>query len=797
MPTETRELRGKKRLQASARPVDVYSRPTPQAVQGPPIGENQFTQLARSLSNFSVPLGNLAAQQQQKEDKRAKIDAIQHSYGISDEDLNKAIKNNEDTPDSVYKATVQSMHGNRIGNAAVEDLLRRAQGENTAPEGEPSNAFDRYTGNLDEFWLSNSKKILEEIGESPEARIAANNELSRGLEIARRNQLKFTKEEYHASSMQSFYEKTYNTIDSLIEGGETDVTKIHAEIRKIYPEFKQHGRLTSQEMDHLTFLIAEDLAKNGKADLVRELILGKRDGSGPLGRKKEYAKRATSVLELAERERKKRILDANKDVIALAEANAHDGTLDNIGEFTQFLKDNPSVVSSDEVTRLRNINESAQFKAKKDLDEFDAKQKLIRASEQQQKDIDNTLNEYGANGTLQGIPEKLHYVDETGNEKTYTHKQLKERAVQNYLAKSDRLSEANNETPEQKLAREVWFFAENGVINPRWKHTLNTGFAGANIVSLTQDEVPPNLLEGVALYKELNAKSPLVLKKHLKDESARTFYNLVSVAEELGHGDTKQALLAATTAMQDVNEETAIPKISLKEIQEVADDVADDGWIFSNAPKNQAPAQADMLKLANLYTKLGMSKEDAIERANERVSQDYTNIHGSLVKTSSVGILAFPSLVKREGVHPNNVRSFKKVYEDYAAKISEGSESESEDLQLVPNTRSEGSFIIIDKNTGLPFSPPKDRKHKLSVAITVNQLAEFEANRILKLSDKTAKDVVKEAAKDDNSKVKRDLKRSIDNAVSDTQGEFLNNQMIDSLTGSNKADNSKLLKDGT
>ena len=193
MPIQTRKLDGSSRLNPSAKPVDTYHRPTPQPVQGPPIGQNGFQQLASALGLLGGAFGGLDAKNKKQADAQAQLNADKIVYGTPQEQLKDSLGENSQLPDNVQQQAIEQGLGYRIGNEMLSDALRRVNGENTAPEGEPSNAFDRDNGDINEFWQGIMQEYLtdERTNQSPEAAAVIKNILLKGYQSALNQQDKY------------------------------------------------------------------------------------------------------------------------------------------------------------------------------------------------------------------------------------------------------------------------------------------------------------------------------------------------------------------------------------------------------------------------------------------------------------------------------------------------------------------------------------------------------------------------------------------------------------------------------
>src|SRR5262249_45257805 len=55
-------------------------------------------------------------------------------------------------PPNVNRRILEIGNGERYAQANIEDIRRRYNGENTAPQGQPSNAFDRDRGDLNQWF---------------------------------------------------------------------------------------------------------------------------------------------------------------------------------------------------------------------------------------------------------------------------------------------------------------------------------------------------------------------------------------------------------------------------------------------------------------------------------------------------------------------------------------------------------------------------------------------------------------------------------------------------------------------
>lgn len=144
-------------LQATARPVDTYSRP----VQ-PNSGPNEFMQLAGALAQISPSLQGFLDTKATEMQKDAEDRANRRIGGMSFEEAKAAVADGSisEMQNPWYKAAFMKQYGERLAYQRVNELTQ-----------EYETNFDKNNGDLDGFVRERMAGDLEQYGDNPHGRL--------------------------------------------------------------------------------------------------------------------------------------------------------------------------------------------------------------------------------------------------------------------------------------------------------------------------------------------------------------------------------------------------------------------------------------------------------------------------------------------------------------------------------------------------------------------------------------------------------------------------------------------------
>ena len=137
------------RPEVVTRPVNTFARPEPPALPPDAAARTDLLQLAKSLGGMSEQLGDYA----RAYTRNTAEGGASEAYGLRLRNTNREVSRMLNTPGgvpaNVNRTALELGHGEDLARTDFEDIRRRYLGESTAPQGQPSNAFDRNSGDLD------------------------------------------------------------------------------------------------------------------------------------------------------------------------------------------------------------------------------------------------------------------------------------------------------------------------------------------------------------------------------------------------------------------------------------------------------------------------------------------------------------------------------------------------------------------------------------------------------------------------------------------------------------------------
>ena len=283
----------------------------------------------------------------------------------------------------------------------------------------------------------------------------------------------------------------------------------------------------------------------------------------------------------------------------------------------------------------------------------------------------------------------------TGNTKEMSADEQEKQAAQRALDRSRRISAERKETPEQTEARELEEFAANGVKQPEWFRVMDAGASAATVPNISLDQPPDVLIQGYEKYKSLYGKAPVYLEQNLSSKSA-DFYEMVRVGEELGWDQRVAMSVAMKANAPGASADEATQRVQFQKLSAKVDDVVSSttkgGFlgIGGTVPKNSGLVKTELNRYAQLYMKMGLGEEEAIEYAGARFEKNYFNFNGTLIK--------------RDNRMPPNFDSYaESAVKDFASKYGKQLDVDENDLSLLPDGTSTGSWLIWNPSTGATY----------------------------------------------------------------------------------------------
>lgn len=237
---------------------------------------------------------------------------------------------------------------------------------------------------------------------------------------------------------------------------------------------------------------------------------------------------------------------------------------------------------------------------------------------QQRARVDIQVEDMARNGQLFNVQDQS-YQTADGSTKTVSRNELIETATNNYLVKSEQLAKERNETPEQRIQREADWFSNQGVVNPYWKGTLQSGYKAFTTSTTDNGVAPQNASVAFHLYRNLSQTAPLYLNG-LLDEQGRQFYETADVAMKYLRQDENQALNTAYRAVS--NPAMRGRSVSAAAVEEKITSAS------KTIGANSGTLKGAVVQLANTFLAAGLSEEEAIDKAVESTRKNTVVING-------------------------------------------------------------------------------------------------------------------------------------------------------------------------
>ena len=143
-------------LQIATNPVDTYARPQAPAA---PADRTDLLRLAQSLSGTSDQLASYAAVYTRNQAQAGESEAYGLRLSNPNRDVSRMLTQPGGVPPAVNRVALEQGHGDDLARTHFEDIRRRYLGESTAAQGQPSNAFDRNSGDLDTWFASSDARV--------------------------------------------------------------------------------------------------------------------------------------------------------------------------------------------------------------------------------------------------------------------------------------------------------------------------------------------------------------------------------------------------------------------------------------------------------------------------------------------------------------------------------------------------------------------------------------------------------------------------------------------------------------
>jgi len=733
-------------LTPAARPVDTYVRPAAPSVGPAPQDGQDLMALAQSLSSIVPSLGRYAGVL----DKEARNDAAKEAQtqmaSMTFEEADQKMREGKLLiSENPYVNEHLSIHfGQMLAERRYNDLIQRQAGVSTSQDPSQPNFFDREKGQDVETWAKGEMSQDLQRLQGNEAKAAYASVMEKGLGHLRSMETQRNVQVTEAHAETAAFDTLYRTAKGAISqgGGKYNADALAVDMQAQYPALKKVYGLDDDKLDGAMLRVIPTLAKEGHFGLVEALFRGN---------DRLVARAGAEAPQLLEEAKSGWLKKARADNIT-SRVYWHDQAnqgLINEAEFAAWRKANPSIVADHEAEayilhgrQVARANQEAVATAA----EKAAKE---AAYQQQEQRIDEGLQQVMDRGGLPFL-RPVKTLTKTGEPSEYGDSALRERAVANFLddilpRRTALWAQQNGVAPDSPQAKE-WAFnhrlsviSGNGVKDPQWEQLLHTGVAVANNPNLTAQNIPPALTSGYGLYKQLVAKAPHTLGQLLPDRDATELYEAARVGEQrLGMGERDALVWASNIQRGTAKGDPDVLRLRIDDLKTNLDKVRDQGlWsrMFGPAVVNANVAADDFERLSKLYVKLGLTSNDAMKTAADRLKGQYVNINGWLINAADGRIKTFGQnlAASNPNVTPTSFEdAFKGYIENWvtqgAAKARDLGAGDVGVVEVNP-----GVYMLVGSK-GLTKGQPLidfDNPHDQSYFVTLDQLMRHEGQRQL------------------------------------------------------------------
>lgn len=748
-------------INPAARPVDTYSRPARPADPVRPLQTNPLTQLADALKGISPVLRQYAESAHQEKLEDSEREAEERLAGLTYEEA-KALREKGELAlhdDPFYQQAINKFYGRKLGAHVRQDMVRRFNGENTSGDPLKPNHFNRSKEDLEKWMATETGTLLESL-QGDDAREAFLKEMGSTVNQLRNLELNKRAGDAQTASAQVAYEGFSELLASGLEMGK-DPSQIVSELHGTYGDMTEALGLDQRQLDKVATQAAAVLAERGEHDLVKAILTTDRGQGGSIADQKDLAGTSLKLLDAARKKWLENTREEQFNSLVYFGDQAAQGLLDE-DQLAAYRSENPDVVSNAQARSWVEQSRASLRAAQKALAKDSAKAAKEQAYADQMRNLDDILSEMAGDGTLHTL-RPITIIKENGDEKVLDADALRVRAVENYLTQeSPRLAQMNEETAEQTWQRELKWFSNNGEAHPVMEASLERGFATVNLPSLTGEELPPALMDGVGTYMRLHAVAPTYLTTLVKDPAATDFYESVRVSMQFLGLNQEQAMLTALHLARDPEKfQSRANGIKFEQLSSRVRDIERNDvtlGLFGEPVSNVGIVANDLERLAKVYVANGMGVEPALDLAKDKIMETHTMVNGALVPINDRRLepTAFANQLTTLGMEP---RPFEDIVEDYLnnnALVRQGGTPMPWDTLPVdevqvgsewtirPSGSAFGAWVIVDAKTLMPVFADPERNPGWQPIVTFDQLLGFEQERQAKAREEALEETLKD-----------------------------------------------------
>lgn len=676
------------RLSPNAAPVNTAYRPA--EITG---GEDLLA-LAQGLAALNPALRAYAQEQEQGMAQKADADARFKLSGMTFDEATAAVKDGrmKEFESPWFKAAFMRQYGTRFALWRANERMDSY-----------ANSFDRENGDLEAFLSEGAELDAESFGSDEFFRAGYGEAYTRFADQLRAKHGEYQtgriKEETVAGASARFYDVAAKGI---AEG--RSPAEVNNMVRSLYQGNKDLLFLTPKEQDQIILGVAEQLANEGRYDYVKELLTSDRGGIGSIVNKSALSADAYKLLRFAEGVDRDNRQKAAAGAVTGFYLDADTGNL-NEAELDAFVAANPDLLSPETNASLRNRSRNERERQAAEYARIEAERGIEEELSRQDLALTQHLREVGDQGGLAFLSDAQLYTKDdlkggSKPSKAMSPDQQREIAVTDYMeVRSAAIQEKNQETDEQRFQREVQWLTRNGVTYDKWETVMTTGYQNATASGVAGGDL--GLFDqAYGLYRRLHASAPALAASLIKDRSALDFYETVRIAEQDMGLDPKQAVVTASTVLNDPTK-----------MQEVVNRYRRDE-VMSSVPNvnNAGEIGEDMERIVRVAVAMGMSPKNAIKRARERIDATHTEINGRLVYTAD------------RNTPPNFADIAEGYLDKLAAQFGADEGFDAGDLSFRPATSASGVFVVVDAKYGIPILGQP--------YVSMTQLLDFEKSRV-------------------------------------------------------------------
>jgi hypothetical protein len=683
-------------LAPAASPVDTYTAPQRAADPVAPSNTNGWLELADVLKGLEPALASYGNYKHEQHVDAMSREAQERMFGLTLEEAEKLRASGELAlrDDPYYTDALNQFYGQKRAAWRTQDIQSRLRGISTAGEGQPSNAFDPVTGDIDQF-LADAQREDMEVLQGGTAQQAFSEMMTGQYENLRSQGMAARDEAAIAQSMDVGTEAYLSSLDEAAARNLSAAETVEL-MRSNKATLKERFGLSNSQIDEIEIEVAGKLAEQGDYAAVYQLLMAPRGDVPAIGRKSGELQRVSKIIETAQKKFLENSREDNLDALVTFDHQAATGTLDR-DLLKVFRKRYPGVITTAKAEQWLTQNELNITRRKEELAKAQAKMAAAKAAQDHNAQLATSVDEMFDNGLGQFIP-PTQEMTETGKPKDLSVQAAQKAAVERFIYdRSPRIAKTRGETPEQTFNREAEWFSLNGMVNPQWKNVINAGGLMATRAAFGTDSLPKNVQEGYRLYRQLRAANPALLQAHVSGEQTRLFYDTARIAETYMGMDATEALSFGSDAVQ-------------KAMQPNAPDLQPRYNDFKKAVKrselhpdvvNQGDVSAGIIEIGGAYIAAGLPVEVALEEAQARYDETHEVINGWSVYVADPAARVMPQRLAALGAEP---LTFPQVVEqELMSSLKKAGIEDSEDY--VPEFRG-GKVYFKELRAGIPVVSP-------------------------------------------------------------------------------------------